>query len=277
MSEVYQNETDINEIQSEIKTKKDVKKQVKKWDPISVFPNNTKAARFWFFCTIALLVFVIIQPSLIIQQMKIKERVIIMDESGTFHVSPVKKFEDVAPMHDYIVSVATQAMLNRGPLEVDNPPLLKQVFLPGALKEVRKFFKDEEEHFRKKKLHQKAEIKELKILKTTTNTVLASVKGQLIRVGTFEGQKFTDTKEFSLKIQLNRNPRMHVNGRLPMAVKVFKIKTRAFLAVPELNEEPIETIKKTSEKPKSDDKKKMDLIKEIQEVKDKQNEKGNGK
>ena len=197
-----------------------------KIDPLSVFPNNTKAARFWFFLCCGLGIFAIIQPVMIVQAMKSRERIIIMDESGTFHVSPLLQFEESAPMHDYLISVATNALLSRGPKGADNPPLQKQVFLDKAYKKILAFYSEDDEHFANKKIHQKAEIKSIKVFKTSEKTVLAQVQGQLIRIGTFESRNFTDTKDFSLQMTLYRNPRMSANGRLPLAVLNWAVKIR---------------------------------------------------
>lgn len=224
MSEVCQDEAANIEETNVIAPKK-----VRKYDPISLFSNNTKAARFWFFVCIGLFLFILIQPSLILEKMKIKERIIIMDESGTFHVSPIQNFEEAVPMHDYVLSVATQALLNRGPKNVDNEELLKQMFLQNAYLEAADYLKEEAGQFMKKKLHQKVEIDDLQITSTTSKTVVGNVRGQLIRIGTFEGKKFTDTKEFSLKLKLVRNPNLTANGRLPLAVLQWKIKTRDYV------------------------------------------------
>ena len=194
-----------------------------KIDPLSVFPNNTKAARFWFFLCCGLGILAIVQPIMIVEAMKSRERLIIMDEAGTFHVSPALKFEESAPMHDYLSSVACTALLSRGPKGADNPPLQRQLFYKKGWDKIEKFYQLELEHFSKKNLHQKAEIRNIKILKTQENTVFSKVDGQLIRVGTFEGRNFTDVKEFVLQMTFYRNPRMGSNGRLPMLVTDWKI------------------------------------------------------
>lgn len=195
-----------------------------KIDPLSLFPNNTKAARFWFFLCCALGIFSIVQPIMIVEVMKSRERLIIMDEAGTFHVSPALKFEESAPMHDYLSSVSCIALLSRGPKGPDNPPLQKQLFYKKAYEEIEKFYLQEMEHFSKKSIHQKVEIKNIKILRTSETTVLSRVNGQLIRIGTFEGRKFTDVKDFALQMTLYRNPRMGANGRLPLLVTNWTIK-----------------------------------------------------
>ena len=156
--------------------------------------------------------------------MKSKERIIIMDEAGTFHVAPLSKFQESAPMHDYLITVASNALLARGPKGADNPPLQKQLFYQKAYDKIEEFYLTEAEHFAKKKIHQKAEIKNIKVLKTSETRVLARVYGQLIRIGNFEGRKFTDVKDFSLQLTLYRNPKMSANGRLPLIVTDWAIK-----------------------------------------------------
>lgn len=199
-------------------------KEKKHIDPLSLFPNNTKAARFWFFLCCGLGLLALVQPFLIIEAMKNKERIIIMDESGTFHVAPLHKFEESAPMHDYLLTVATNALLARGPKGADNPPLQKQLFYQQGYDKIESFYLQEAGHFSNKSIHQKAEIKNIKVLKTSDTTVLARVYGQLIRIGTFEERKFTDVKNFALQLTLYRNPRMGSNGRLPLIVTDWFIK-----------------------------------------------------
>lgn len=192
-------------------------------DPLTLFPNNTKAARFWFFLCCGVGLLAIIQPVMIVEAMKSRERIIIMDESGTFHVAPLQKFEESAPMHDFLISVATNALLARGPKDADNPPLQGQLFYRKGFDKIENFYLQEAEHFSKKSIHQKAEIKNIKVLKTSETTVLARVYGQLIRIGVFEGRKFTDVKNFTLQLTLYRNPRMGMNGRLPLIVTDWTI------------------------------------------------------
>ena len=193
-------------------------------DPLAFFPNNTKAARFWFFLCCGFLVVIVLQPILMVEAMKSRERIIIMDEAGTFHVAPLQKFEESAPMHDYLISVACYALLARGPKGPDNPPLQKQLFYKNGYAQIDQLYKKEAAHFSKKEIHQKAEIKNIKVLKTSETTVLAKVSGQLIRIGSFEGRKFTDVKEFALQLTLYRNPAMGGNGRLPLVVTDWSVK-----------------------------------------------------
>jgi hypothetical protein len=59
------------------------------------------------------------------------------------------------------------------------------------------------------------------ILSTRENEVLATVSGQVIRVGIFDEKAFTEAFKFKLNLHMFRNPDMALNGRLPTAVGDF--------------------------------------------------------
>lgn len=219
------------------------------YDPVTISPN-TKASKFWFFLSFLLVLFVLIQPSMTLEKYKAEKRLIVLDEIESHHVAPLPVEKPTEPLVDYMLSVATQALLNRGPLDVDNPPLLDQLYKGEALTQAKDFIKIESDIFRKKKLHQKVEMNGPKILKTKSNIVLGNVTGQLIRVGTFEGQKFTDTKEFSLKITLKKNKKRTANGRMPFEVVEWEIEKRDALdLIDEKNPvSPISTVTSQSNK-----------------------------
>lgn len=199
-------------------------KPKKRWDPITIFPSNSKAAQFWFFVSVGLAILAVVQPYFLVQAMRIRERIVILDESGTFHVAPMQDFRETAPMHDYIATVAAQALLNRGPEGADNPPQQKQLFLKDAYNKIGSFYNVDAPHFKEHRIHQKCEIERLKILETTDRQVLADLRGQLIRIGDFQGEKFVNTKNFHLQLRLHRNGNIGANRRLPMAVVKWQIK-----------------------------------------------------
>jgi hypothetical protein len=53
--------------------------------------------------------------------------------------------------------------------------------------------------------------------------VLVEATGQLIRVGIFNGQPFTETAPLNARFTLLRNPNLTSNGRFPLAVWQFDI------------------------------------------------------
>jgi hypothetical protein len=177
---------------------------------------------FWFAFTVVVLLLSAIDRYHIISQFKQRERIVIMDPSGTYYVSPLLKLEEARQLHVQQAELAAIAFLERNPKDFDNPDLLKLMLLKKAFEKAQDERISEEPEFRAKQLHQKAEIGQIDILSTRDNQVLAAVSGQVIRAGIFQGKAFTEAFPFTLRLLFLRNPDMIMNGRFPTAVADFK-------------------------------------------------------
>jgi len=177
---------------------------------------------FWFAFTVAVLLLSAIDRYHIISQFKQRERVVIIDPSGTYYVSPLLNFSEAKQLHVQQAELATMAFLERNPKDFDNPDLLKLMFLKKAYEKAEDERISESVEFRAKQLHQKAEIGRIDILDTRDNQVLAAVTGQVIRTGIFQDKAFSEAFPFTLRLLMLRNPNMALNGRFPTAVGDFK-------------------------------------------------------
>ena len=191
-------------------------------DPIRVFVDKDRLAKFWFLAAVAVLVGASIDRIALAKTLKERERVVIIDPAGTFYVSPLLHFQEARELHAQQTSLAAIAFLERNPKDFDHPDLLKQMFLKQAYAKARAEFTDEEPEFKAKQLHQKAEIDKIDFLETRTDAVLTQVTGQLIRSGVFEERAFTEAVPFTLRLKMLRNPNMVENGRFPTAIQDFK-------------------------------------------------------
>jgi hypothetical protein len=177
---------------------------------------------FWFFFTVAVLLLSALDRYHLVSQFKERERIVILDPSGTYYVSPLLQFQEARQLHVQQAELATTAFLERNPKDFDNSDLLKLMFLKKALAKAQDERISEEVEFRAKQLHQKAEIGQIDILATREDQVLANVTGQVIRVGIFQGRSFTEAFPFTLRLLFLRNPNIIQNGRFPTAVADFK-------------------------------------------------------
>jgi hypothetical protein len=191
-------------------------------DPIRVFVDKDRLAKFWFLAAVAVLVGASIDRIALAKTLKERERVVIIDPAGTFYVSPLLHFQEARELHAQQSSLAAIAFLERNPKDFDHPDLLKQMFLKQAYAKAHAEFTDEEPEFKAKQLHQKAEIAKIDFLETRTDAVLTQVTGQLIRSGVFEERAFTEAVPFTLRLKMLRNPNMVENGRFPTAIQDFK-------------------------------------------------------
>jgi hypothetical protein len=137
------------------------------------------AARLW--CAVAVIAvgFCAVQPFLVIRAYRTQERVIVLDPSGTFHVSPLLGFEEATKLHEQHALLACLALFQRNPAGFDYPELLDKLFLADAARKARADAVAQAEEFTAKALHQKPEVQKITVLETRENTVLAQAEGQL--------------------------------------------------------------------------------------------------
>ena len=191
-------------------------------DPIRIFIDKDRLARFWFLAAVAVLVSAAIERIHLVRTLKERERVVIVDPAGTFFVSPLLDFQEARDLHAQQSTLAAVAFLERNPKGFDHPELLKQMFLKAAHEKARSQWSAEEAEFKAKQLHQKAEIAKIDFVETRSDVVLTQVSGQLIRSGVFEDRAFSEAMPFTLKLKMLRNPNMVENGRFPTAIQDFK-------------------------------------------------------
>jgi hypothetical protein len=191
-------------------------------DPIRIFIDKDRLARFWFLAAVAVLLSAAIERIHLVRTLKERERVVIVDPTGTFFVSPLLHFQEARDLHAQQSTLAAVAFLERNPKGFDHPELLKQMFLKAAHEKARSQWSTEEAEFKAKQLHQKAEIAKIDFVETRSDAVLTQVSGQLIRSGVFENRAFSESMPFTLKLKMLRNPNMVENGRFPTAIQNFK-------------------------------------------------------
>lgn len=191
--------------------------------PLELFTDHAVAARLWCLVALAAVGFCVVQPFLIIRAYRTRERVVVMDSGGSFHVSPLLGFEEAGKLQEQHALLACLALLSRNPAGSDYPELLEKLFLPEALEKVRKEMAASAEEFSAKALHQKAEVLKLTVLETRENLVLVQAEGQLVRTGTVAGQAFTEAPAFTARFTFARNPNLAANGRYPLAVWNYEV------------------------------------------------------
>jgi hypothetical protein len=188
------------------------------FSPAKLFADHAFAARAWFFVACGALVLCFIEPFLVINAYRARERVVVLDGAGTFSISPLLGFEEAKDLHQAMALWATLALFERNPNGFDYPDMLQRLFLADAFRKARADRDKSAQEFQVKNIHQKPEVFKIDILRTRENQVLVRVEGQLIRTGIFDGQTFTESPKFTLNLILVRNPDMLANKRYPLGV-----------------------------------------------------------
>ena len=188
------------------------------FSPARFFADHAFAARVWFLVACGALAFCVIQPYLIIKAYRARERVVVLDGAGTFSVSPLLGFEEAKNLHEGAALWATLALFQRNPKGWDYPDMLQKMFLTDAFNKATAEREKSQAEFDVKQIHQKPEVFKIDILRTREDRVLVKVEGQLVRVGAFENQIFTESPKFTLTLTFARNPDMLANKRYPLGV-----------------------------------------------------------
>ena len=103
-----------------------------RFDPTLIFVQKDKLVWFWFGFAMLILAAAAVDRYFLVQSFKQRERVVIIDPSNTFYVSPLLKFSEAKGLHVEQSTLAATSFLERNPNGFDNPDLLKQIFLKQA-------------------------------------------------------------------------------------------------------------------------------------------------
>jgi hypothetical protein len=185
---------------------------------LRLFADHGWAARVWFAIAVLSVLAALFEPYFIISAYRTQERVVVLDETGSYHISPLLDFEDATKLQTSQTLLACLALLEKNPTGFDYPELLEKMYLPPALTQAKTMQSQEADELKAKQIHQKVEVFQLEVLQTRNSQVLVAVSGQLIRVGLFNGEPFTEAKNFRAQFTLLRNPNLTANGRFPLAV-----------------------------------------------------------
>ncbi len=191
--------------------------------PLELFTDYAVAARLWFVVALIAAGYALVAPYLVIRAYRTRERVVILDAAGSFHVSPLLGFEEAGKLHEHHALLACLALWQRNPTGADFPELLEKLFLPDALRQARTEIGRGAEEFAAKSLHQKPEVLKLTVLETRAETVLVQVEGQWLRSGLFEGRLFSESVPFKARFTFARNPNLGANARFPLAVWQYDV------------------------------------------------------
>src|SRR5471032_975169 len=133
---------------------------------LRLFAEHGWAARVWFVIAVLAVAAAFIQPFFIIAAFRTQERVVILDETGTYHIAPLLNFEDATKLQTSQTLLACIALFERNPNGYDYPDVLEKMFLPDALNQAKTILSQQRAEFQAKQVHQKVEIFKINILKT---------------------------------------------------------------------------------------------------------------
>ncbi len=195
---------------------------------VNAITNNRIAAKLWMSIAAVCLTAAIAAPYLMVLALKQQEKVIVIDPAGTIVYSPLLAFNEAGQLYAYQTKLACVALLQRSPSGPDNPELLQKLYEQNAREQAQTIIKSQTQYFTDKQIHQKVEISNIDILSTrklkaargqSYDSWIVRARGNLIRIGAFEGLAIEEPRTFNLDIEFIRNPDIVGNGLFPLLVR----------------------------------------------------------
>jgi hypothetical protein len=190
---------------------------------LSIFDRQRRQSLVWFAVAVAAWVWAAWDHHHLVEQFTHRRDVLLIDSLGTYYVSPVVDIQQAKDLHAMQTKLACKALFERNPAGLDNPELLKQLFLRDAAKQAQAAINSTKAEFEAKSLHQKVEVGVPEILSTRDNAFYTSADVQLIRVGSYQGAPITEALRYRVKFKFLVNPDLTRNGRFPTAVAAFQV------------------------------------------------------
>lgn len=190
---------------------------------LAIFERQRRVSLIWFLIAVAAWVWAAWDRQQLVEKLTHKREVVLIDSLGTYYVSPVVDIQQAKDLHAMQTKLACKALFERNPEGLDNPELLKQLFLRDAAQVAQGAINKTKAEFEAKSLHQKVEVGPPEILSTRDNAFYTSAEVQLIRVGAYQGAPITEVLRYRVKFKFLVNPDLTRNGRFPTAVAAFQV------------------------------------------------------
>ncbi|MBK1884415.1 hypothetical protein JIN85_18505 [Luteolibacter pohnpeiensis] len=192
---------------------------------LTAFLKRDRSGRFWGYVALGSFGFSLLLCWRMAMAFETRPRFVVMDPSGTLIITREKGFEDASQIHVSQAELAVQTLLNRQPTGFDSEERLKRLFDTKSYAKALELEANESAEFVVKSIHQKAEIEDIKLQKLTGTAVESVVRGQLIRIGSFEDKPSIEVLHFELNMRFEHNPKLLENGRFPTVVRSFELTT----------------------------------------------------
>jgi hypothetical protein len=190
---------------------------------LEIFNRKRRESLVWFLLALSAWVWSAWDRRHLIEQLTQKREVVVIDSLGTYYVSPVVDIQHAKDLHALQTKLACKALFERNPEGLDNPELLKQLFLRDAAETAQAAINKTKPEFRAKSLHQKVEMGLPEIISARDTSFYTSVDVQLIRVGAYKNAPITEVLRYRVKFKFLPNPDLTRNGRFPTAVAAFQV------------------------------------------------------
>ncbi len=148
----------------------------------------------------------------------------VLGADGTIHIGALESLGNDSALFNEILVQATKALFDRSPVGLENMELVQRVFSNSAIQKINADVAWEMHFLKSRNIRSWALPSNIDFVKRDkSGGRIYQIKGQLTIAGNYKGTAIADSEQFTVIMQLERNPRYADQARYPFYVTDFYI------------------------------------------------------
>lgn len=191
--------------------------------PSRLFISKESIATFWFLLGAGMVLGSMIYVWRLVGQKALRPQFIIMTNPDVLPMSAQPDPEEEVALIRIMTRLGMDSIFNKSGSGLDAPDRCQRFLGPESWNWVKSELIDKQtEVFRESRMHQKVEIERIELRpQDRDDATLASVQGQLLRVGIYDGKIFNEVWSVRAEMMWIRNPSLRDSGRVPLLCTAF--------------------------------------------------------
>lgn len=198
--------------------KRDLKKSAQ------FFAENVMSKQNMFYYALGCTIVAIISLFYGLSVERDKNRYVAFDNQGNYFLSLANTLEKAEELHFMQTKYAVLARFSLNPNGLDFKQTAERLYSDKALITLKREVSETSEVFKINQIHQKPEIFEMQVLKTSGDYVLVETSGQLLQQGRNGDEPFENAIKFKARFTFKRNPDWLKKSTTPTIVWDYRIK-----------------------------------------------------
>ena len=166
-------------------------------------PSNL-LAKLFFIGSGFLLVFALMQQVKTTDKFMYRERYVLLDDKESVTIEPNRSKDVTKDKIKFVVSNLANALFSRNPYGPDSDVLAKFLYTTETQEQIRDYLEETRKEYKKEDYHEKVEIFDIKAIEKDDTEMIATVKGQVIRISSRSDQQSLEGYEFEARFSVSR-------------------------------------------------------------------------
>lgn len=189
---------------------------MKHWD------SHAKQNRILLIFLVVITLVTILSHVRFVSILRNENRVVVLDSSDTFYVSPLEVADLQSPVFARTAVIATEVILNRTPAGIKMRELTG-ILTEGAFTRLQEEVEEQLPDLRAQSMVWEPVVESVEAQREQRGLRIYSVSGELIQVGAVDGQAFIDPLPFRLLLGIKPNGNLGQRRQFPFQVASYRL------------------------------------------------------